>query len=205
MSPSPRPSVDTHFGPASLPPEAFSYQRLMAFGLSKAEAKKQVRLMKSERIVLSSTHQVNMRHVTNPRARYTWLSIKRVDKSPILDRTELTPIGEALCPGRVGFELLPSPERLVDTSNQYHLFCIEAPPLDDVRWATPPHLGDWRDLWGWKEREFPGVDAALVLTGHPRVGQVALAPPNTWFPFGWMKREVTSAPGGGAVQRSFSG
>ncbi len=197
--------IDTLFNPATLPPEAFSYSRLMAFGLSKADAKKQVRLLKTERVLLSSTHQVNMRHVATPIARYTWLSIKRIDKSPILDRTELAPIGDTLCPGTVGFELLPSPDRLVDTSNQYHLFCIQSAPLDGLRWAAPPHLGDWRDLWAWKEREFPGADAALLVTGSPRAGQVAIAPANTWFPFGWMKREVTSDPGCGAVQRSFSG
>lgn len=55
----------------------------------------------------------------------TQLSIKRLDKEPIRCWRDLQRIkNEVLGPNIEGVELYPSEERLVDTSNQFHIFCL---------------------------------------------------------------------------------
>lgn len=69
---------------------------------------------------------------------WTWLSIKRTDKSAMHDWRELQRIKTVLCGGdREALELYPAEDRVVDTSNQYHL------------WVMPP--GE-RFPFGWTER-----------------------------------------------------
>lgn len=53
------------------------------------------------------------------------LSIKRNDKDPIHDWRDLWRIKSELCGEEVeAVELYPADDRLVDTSNQYHLWCF---------------------------------------------------------------------------------
>lgn len=55
----------------------------------------------------------------------TWLSIKRLDKATIHDWRDLQRIKNELCgPESEAVELYPSESRLVDTSNQYHLWVL---------------------------------------------------------------------------------
>ena len=57
----------------------------------------------------------------------TWLSIKRNDRKPIDVNhwRELQRIKNAICgPEREAVQLYPAESRLVDTSNQYHLFVL---------------------------------------------------------------------------------
>jgi hypothetical protein len=55
-----------------------------------------------------------------------WLSIKRLDRQPIRDWRDLQRIKNEICgPECEGVELYPAESRLVDTSNQYHLFVFQ--------------------------------------------------------------------------------
>ena len=55
---------------------------------------------------------------------YVHLSIRRVDRSPIRDWRHMQQIkNDILGPEAEGVELYPADSRLVDTANQYHLWC----------------------------------------------------------------------------------
>lgn len=55
----------------------------------------------------------------------TYLSIKRLDREPIADWRAMQKIKNAIC-GKEweGIEIYPAESRLVDTANQYHMFCF---------------------------------------------------------------------------------
>lgn len=58
---------------------------------------------------------------------WTWLSIKRLDKAAVHDWRELQRIKTVMCgPEREALELYPAESRLVDTSNQFHLWVMPA-------------------------------------------------------------------------------
>jgi hypothetical protein len=60
-----------------------------------------------------------------PGGMVTWLSIRRLDRSADHDWRALQRIKNQLCgPHREGIEVYPDEDRLVDTSNQYHLFVL---------------------------------------------------------------------------------
>jgi hypothetical protein len=53
------------------------------------------------------------------------LSIKRLDKEPIFDWRDIQAIKNQLCgPEIEAVQLFPSEHRLVDTSNQYHIYAF---------------------------------------------------------------------------------
>jgi hypothetical protein len=197
---------DLNFQPAQYPPEAFSYHEMMRrFGLPKAQAKRAVADRKAERVLRSTTHQVAMRRVASD---VLWLNVKRLDRSPILERMELGRIAGTIAPDRIWLELLPLPLRKVDTANQYHAFGLTKERFPSLTtgasWAEPPHHGDWRELQTWKEHAYPDQEGALVLSGDAeRVGKVLLAPAGAYFPFGFTERAVIEEGIGGAVQRPF--
>ena len=58
----------------------------------------------------------------------TYLSIKRLDREPINDWRAMQKIKNAIV-GKEweAVEIYPAESRLVDTANQYHLFCWDAP------------------------------------------------------------------------------
>lgn len=75
-----------------------------------------------ERVWLNSRYQVRMNTFPNG---ITYLSIKRVKKEHIHDWREILRIKNELCgPDREAVELYPGMFRVVDTSNQYHLFVM---------------------------------------------------------------------------------
>lgn len=75
-----------------------------------------------ERVWLNSRYQVRQNEFPNG---ITYLSIKRVKKEHIHDWREILRIKNELCgPDREAVELYPGMFRVVDTSNQYHLFVM---------------------------------------------------------------------------------
>jgi hypothetical protein len=77
------------------------------------------------------------------------LSIKRLDREPIHDWRELQTIkNELVGPYNEAVELYPSEQRIVDTANQYFLYCLTDPeisfpfgivPAKPVRTDAPLH------------------------------------------------------------------
>ena len=115
------------FEPAEFPPDAFHYRSHMERfpELSKAEAKAMAKHMRRQKAFVSSLYQVNVEDVDTPMGKVTWLSIKRRDKAAFHDWRELQCIKNAICgPEREACELYPAESRLVDTSNQYHLWVL---------------------------------------------------------------------------------
>jgi hypothetical protein len=118
----------THLDPfkrSYLPPEAFSYQRLMTlYGLNKADAKRMVQRVKQEQVFLNDTYQVNMQAVDG--GVYIHLSIKRRDRATVHDWRDMQAIKNMLVgPEHEAIELYPAESRLVDTANQYHLWALK--------------------------------------------------------------------------------
>jgi hypothetical protein len=59
------------------------------------------------------------------KAMVSWLIIRRLDSEPIRDWRHMQRIKNDICgPEREGVEIYPAESRLVDTSNQYHLFVL---------------------------------------------------------------------------------
>ena len=76
-----------------------------------------------DEVWLNSRYQVNVRHCYCDRDFVAHLSIKRIDKSAIHDWRELQRIkNEIVGPENEALEIYPAESRLVDTSNQYHLW-----------------------------------------------------------------------------------
>ena len=88
---------------------------------------------------------------------FVHLSIKRNDRSPMHDWRELQRIKTALMGPEVeAVEIYPAESRVVDGSNQYHLFCyprgIQCPlGFFDGRWVTEG------SVMGEKQRPFEDV------------------------------------------------
>lgn len=86
---------------------------------------------------LNSRYQVLIRHL-EANKELGWppmdhLSIKRLDREPIHDWRDMQRIkNELVGPECEAVELYPAESRLVDTSNQYHLFVFVLP-----RWRFP--------------------------------------------------------------------
>lgn len=96
----------------------------------KVELLKKIDLM-PDAIWQNDTYEVWVR--TRPVPGWTdmiWLSIKRRDKQPIdKDRWRILQRikNELVGPENEGMEMYPAESRLVDTSNQYHLWCFVSP------------------------------------------------------------------------------
>ncbi len=75
-----------------------------------------------DQIFVNDKYQVNVKNLTGG---WRWLSIKRKDKRRIKDWRELQQIKNAICGEEYeAVELYPAESRLVDTSNQFHLFVL---------------------------------------------------------------------------------
>lgn len=60
-----------------------------------------------------------------PFGRILWLSIKRIDRAPIHDWRDMQKIKNMICgPSCEAIEIYPDESRLVDTSNQFHLWAF---------------------------------------------------------------------------------
>lgn len=92
---------------------------------------------KRARVFVNSRYQVNVRPVNTPRDKVTGqrvhppfyhLSIKRHDKAPVRSYRDLQRIkNELIGVEAEGVELYPRESRMVDTSNQYHMYVLQEP------------------------------------------------------------------------------
>jgi len=112
------------------------------------------------RVYRNSIYQVIIREVPRSDAasegdpRLAWLSIKARDQSCRHDWRELQRIkNELLGTEWEGVELYPAESRLVDTSNQFHLWCFEPP---------------WRFPFGFGERLVADENAASAVGAKQR-------------------------------------
>lgn len=108
-----------------------------------------------------------------------WLSIKRLSKAHIHDWRELLRIKNELThPDREAFELYPGMFRVVDASNQYHLFVLPlgvgmnfgfiSPHIaEDVPDADYPNIGRQRALPSWMEPTNPEGERVAVPIAMP--------------------------------------
>jgi len=80
------------------------------------------KIIKDDKVYLNDEYQVNLKELRNG---WTWLSIKRLDKDSIHDWRAFQQIKNMICgEEREAVEVYPAESRLVDTSNQYHLFVL---------------------------------------------------------------------------------
>lgn len=123
-----KPSDRFKFERGYLPPEAADWrdhQRKFP-EFTEEEAKRAAEHTMRQVIWVSSLYQVNVVEVpTEGLGVITWLSIKRRDKAPLNDWREMQRIKNAIVgEEREGCELYPAESRLVDTSNQYHIWVL---------------------------------------------------------------------------------
>lgn len=110
-----------------------------------------------DHIYINSRYQVNMRFMTSFGLRgYIHLSIKKLMKEPHIDWRDMQRIKNELCgQDREAVEIYPAEDRLVDTSNQYHLWVL--PENERV-----PFGYEKRDVLSNEEVEqVPGGEAAV--------------------------------------------
>lgn len=117
------------------------------------------------RVVMNSRYQVNFFHHDTPFGPMIQLSIKRRDKEMIHDWRELQRIKNELLGEEVeAVELYPADSRLVDTSNQYHLWCLP----EGMRFPfgyTDRLVGEGDGRFGSKQRPFePGFRPKGCIT-----------------------------------------
>lgn len=107
-----------------------------------------MRLRDDEDIFLNDVYQVNVRERESPIGKLIHLSIKRRDKQSIHDWRDLQAIKNELVGQEYeAVELYPAESRVVDTANQYHLWCSPDPEFrfpfgfNDGRIVTDTPLG----------------------------------------------------------------
>lgn len=140
-----------------------------------------------ERIFVNDTHMVYAR----PVGVEGWhLSIKRRDREPIFSWRELQDVKNALVdPEREAIELFPAEERLVDQSNQFHIWVNKNERIDvgwDGKWlneviGTKP---SWRnDTYRVRVEWIPGMFHLII---RRRDGKDI----HDWRDLQWIKNEV---------------
>ena len=118
-------------GRLDVKPRAFIDQTRRSHNCSRAEAKRLYQKLMADEIWINDEYQVNLDK--NPAHGFgdttIWhLSIKRRDKQPIHDWRDLQAIKNMLAGPEVeAFELYPAESRVVDTANQFHLWCLVDP------------------------------------------------------------------------------
>lgn len=114
------------FYAAALPPEAFNVARHMRqFECDEQRALDDIARLRRQQFFRSDTYQVAL--LDGGSEAFTQLSIKRVDREPILGWREKQRIKNAIVgEEREALELFPAESRLVDTSNQYWLWVLPA-------------------------------------------------------------------------------
>jgi hypothetical protein len=102
-----------------------------------------------------------------PFERVTWLSIKRNDRNAFHDWRELQQIKNMICsPEREAMEIYPAESRLVDTSNQYHLWVLPLGFRVPFGYAERAVCSDDTGMSGAKQRAFtPGTAPVDAMTG----------------------------------------
>tara|TARA_R100001082_G_scaffold71060_1_gene40499 strand:+ start:3516 stop:4049 length:534 start_codon:yes stop_codon:yes gene_type:complete len=94
----------------------------------------------------------------------TYLSIKRLDREPINDWRAMQKIKNAIV-GKEweAVEIYPAESRLVDTANQYHLFCWDAP--------FPIYVFNHREVLNSEEAEVLGQKLGVTTKQRMEAGK----------------------------------
>lgn len=121
------------------------------------------------RVLRNNRYTVFVREAgAGPFGRCLHLSIKRNDQRPVHDWRDLQRLkNEVAGPGWEAVELYPAESRLVDTANQYHLWCFETPlPLgfNEGRLLT-----EHADVMGAKQRPWPAGEKPADLLDREAV------------------------------------
>ena len=119
---------------------------------------------------LNSIYQVELRRVPCHIAEIdhmTHLSVKRIDRKPIGDWRVMQRIkNELLGPEVEAVELYPAESRLVDTSNQYHLWAL--PEGERFPWGYDGRAVSERSFMGSVQRPFdPDVRPDDLIEDSP--------------------------------------
>lgn len=105
------------------------------------------KMLDYDKVFVSDQYQVNVKFIDTKEKNMKgmlWLSIKRKDKNWMRDWRELQKIKNEIAGyEREGCEIFPAESRLVDTSNQFHIFVLPE---------------GQKFPWGYKDR--------LIVEGH---------------------------------------
>ena len=145
------------------------WRALHKLGVTKRKAKAAIDATINDEIWMNDIYQVNLCRRTGPgwfdateecysgspeeNGEVAWLSIKRIDREPNHDWRDLQRIKNDICgPESEAIEIYPAESRLMDTSNQYHLFVFQhqIPIGFQGRAVRTP---EWAEKFGAKQRE----------------------------------------------------
>jgi hypothetical protein len=118
------------FGPSNMTPtqkEELILHTIKTFGGSREQVERaMVKDLEENCIrVKNDIYVVAMRQVHEPICDMIWLSICRIDKKPLHNWRDLQTIKNMLVGENCfGYEVYPAEDQLVDTANQYHLWCL---------------------------------------------------------------------------------
>jgi hypothetical protein len=127
----------TPFQPATVIPKTEAQIEEMAKALGETSEVIKATLddqAQNERVLKNSRYQVHIREVPDPPGfpALLWLSLRRIDREQV-GRERFRDFqrikNELVGPENEAVELYPAESRLVDTSNQYHLFVIKDPTI----------------------------------------------------------------------------
>jgi hypothetical protein len=94
-------------------------------------------------IFLNSRYQVAVypvEHPPNGMPPFVHVSLKRLDNIAITDFRDVQRIkSELIGPESYAFQVFPPESELVDTANQYHIYCL-VPYTEDGEWPTLPYM-----------------------------------------------------------------
>ncbi len=139
-------------------PATLTVEHWLKRGLTADEAASVIAELKLDVIWLNNVFQVNVRELPNQGAGWPTmihLSIKRRDKKPVRDWRTLQQIKNAIVgPECEGVELFPAESRLVDTANQFHIWCLKDPNA--------------RFPFGYVKRAVSGAEAARAMGAKQR-------------------------------------
>ena len=117
-----------------LQPHFLTVQHWRGKGLSQADAENIAAEAGAAEVYQNNVFQVHVKKLP-PVEALSWpamvhLSIRRLDRKPVRDWRLLQQIKNALVgPDHEAVELYPAESRLVDTANQFHLWCLAEPGL----------------------------------------------------------------------------
>jgi hypothetical protein len=98
-------------------------EHIKSLGLPKEAIDRLMMEFKDDKIYMNNKYTVSVSYSNAPD--YLHLSIKRNDKQPLHDWRDLQRIKNELCGTSCeAVELYPNKDRVLDTSNQYHLWCF---------------------------------------------------------------------------------
>jgi hypothetical protein len=124
-----------------------------------------------DKVYLNSRYQVNLRAHEHPETKQIFLihlSIKRLDKEPIHDWRDLQRIKNEICgPECFAIEIYPPEKYLVDSANQYHLWCFDSEM--DIPFVFHHRLVSEESTNGAKQRPFEVKPDDLITTQQMQV------------------------------------